>query len=233
MLDTFNRTTNPWGIEKFQIKSAPPVNPGQVTASRTTSLVPHATLHASTWAAVAATDIPANNRLVKFRPSDGLKRHVTDEVVVQPHDEDEDMRCAWVYGWNRNRHLQNVTDRITVGAIFSVVYVHEHEAVCIIFQHASSAILLAEEEERSQRELGVGLYGVNTEIRLGSNYPQNSDLLRMAPPINERRRLTFARQQLFTNGMTKERFTKDIHDIVGPHNVILVWLFNTGNGKSK
>jgi hypothetical protein len=54
----------------------------------------------------------------------------------------------------------------------------------------------------------------------------------MAPPMNERRRLTFARSQLFAHGMTEDHFKSDIYRLVGEGNVELVWLFNTGNGMS-
>ena len=55
----------------------------------------------------------------------------------------------------------------------------------------------------------------------------------MESPVNERRRLTFARQALFTtaNGMSEDRFKKDVCDMVGEQNVELVWLFNSGNGE--
>jgi hypothetical protein len=52
----------------------------------------------------------------------------------------------------------------------------------------------------------------------------------MSPPTNERRRLTFARSQLFTHGMTEAQFKNDIYRLVGQAHVELVWLFNTGNG---
>lgn len=230
MLATFNQTTAPWDIDRFQMHSTPPSPPSPPNAARPTISTSSRPV-ASSWAAVAATDVSSNNRLVKFRPCDGLKRHVAEDAAQMSSGKDEDMRCVWIYGWTRTRHLQNATDRITIGAIFSIIFVPEHDAVCVIFQYATSAMLLVEEDLRSQRELGVGLFGPGSELKIGGPYPETSDLQRMVAPVNERRRLTFARQQLFTNGLTKDRFVKDLVAIVGEHNVVLVWLFNTGNGK--
>ena len=230
MLNTFNQTTAPWDIGRFHMLSTTPAPPASPNASRPI-MSPSSRPVASSWAAVAATDVSSNNRLVKFRPCDGLKRHVAEENAQMSPAKDEDMRCVWIYGWSRTRHLQNATDRISIGAIFSICFVPEHEAVCIIFQYATSAMLLIEEDMRSQRDLGVGLFGPGSEVKIGGPYKESVDLQRMVAPVNERRRLTFARQQLFTNGLTKDRFVKDLVAIVGDHNVILVWLFNTGNGK--
>lgn len=225
MLDTFNQTTAPWAMEKFQMRVVPTIKIQHVRPTNPSE----ARSNTSTWAAVAATDIPGNNRLVKFRPSDGLKRHITEEELKTKHN-DEDYRCVWIYGWTKDKPLSVVTERISFGAIFSMVYVHQHEAVCVIFQHASAAMALVDEDSRSRRDYGVGLFGPNNMIKFGEAYPENADLQRMTHPSNERRRLTFARQQLFTNGMSEARFKKDLVELVGQQNVELVWLFNTGNG---
>lgn len=229
MLDTFNNTTAPWGMEKFWMKAAAPPRSRPKTHTRATT-PSDARSNASTWAAVAATDIPQNNRLVKFRPSDGLKRHITnEEPAVQPKD--EDYRCLWVYGWTKEKPLSMITERISTGAIFSMAFVEDYGAVCVIFQYASAAMALVGENSQCLRELDVGVFGPGHLVKYGEPYSENGDLRRMGPPSNERRRLTFARQQLFTNGMNEERFRQDLIEMVGRHNVELVWLFNTGNGK--
>lgn len=231
MLDTFNLTTAPWGMEKFEMKVVPAARNQQTMPPPRATNPSEVRSNTSTWAAVAAADIPRNNRLVKFRPSDGLKRLITDEEVrARPHD--EDFRCVWVYGWSRDKPLSVVTERISFGAIFSMVYVDQHEAVCVIFQYASAAMAFVDEDARFRRDFRVGLFGPGNLIKFGEAYPETPDLQRMNAPINERRRLTFARQQLFTNGLTEERFRRDLVELVGRHNVELVWLFNTGNGKS-
>ncbi|ETI20004.1 hypothetical protein G647_09019 [Cladophialophora carrionii CBS 160.54] len=228
MLDTFNQTTAPWSIEKFHMKPAPASNT-EFMAQNGTKSRPVVRPHASSWAAVAATDIAGNNRLVKFRPSDGLKRHITEEEPNKVQPRDEDFRCVWIYGWTKDKPMSMVTERISTGAIFSMAYVEQYGAVCVIFQYAGGAMLFCEEDSQLIREYGVGLFGKGHEVKFGEAYPDNEDLLRMQPPLNERRRLTFARQQLFTNGMSEERFRRDLIEIVGRHNLELVWLFNTGN----
>ncbi|EXJ83317.1 hypothetical protein A1O1_06938 [Capronia coronata CBS 617.96] len=226
MLDTFNHTTAPWGMEKFQMKPAPAPKGPPIPHSRTTT-PSDARSNASTWAAVAATDIPRNNRLVKFRPSDALKRTITTEATVQPKD--EDYRCLWIYGWTKERALSTITDRVNTGAVFSMAFVEEYGAVCIIFQYASAAMAFMGENSQALRDSGVSLFGPLQTVRYGEPYPENADIRRMGSPSNERRRLTFARQQLFTNGLNEEQFKKDLIDMVGTDNVELVWLFNTGN----
>jgi hypothetical protein len=229
MLDTFNLTTAPWPIEKFHMKPPPP-SQVQSVAQNGTAAPSVARSNASSWAAVAATATAGNNRLVKFRPSDGIKRQVPEEPQSRPQPSDEDLRCVWIYGWTRGKPLSMVTDRIAAGAIFSMAYVEQYEAVCIIFQYASAAMQFMEEESQCLRDYGIGLFGKGHEIKYGEGFPENADLLRMQAPTNERRRLTFARQQLFTNGMNEHKFKKDLIDMVGSSNLELVWLFNTGNG---
>ncbi len=231
MLDTFNHTTAPWPIDKFHMKP-PPASKPQLIAQNGTTL-PIARPSASSWAAVAATDIAGNNRLVKFRPSDGLKRLVTEEDLNKLQPQDEDFRCLWIYGWTKDKPLSVVTERISsTGAIFSMAYVEQYGAVCVIFQYAGGAMVVVQQDSQSIREFGIGLFGKGHDVKYGEAYPENDDLLRMQAPSNERRRLTFARQQLFTNGMSEEKFRQDLINFVGRHNLELVWLFNTGNGKS-
>ena len=224
MLDTFNHSTAPWPIQKFHMKP-PPAPKARLIPHNGTPSRPVARPNASSWAAVAATDITGKNHLVKFGPSDGLKRHITEEEVIKPGPLDEDCRCLWIHGWIKDKPLSAVTERISTGAIFSMAYVEQYEAVCIIFQYATGAMLFMEEENQSLRLYGAGLFGKGLEVKYGVAYPENADLLRMQPHVNERRRLTFARQQLFTNGMNEERFRNDLTNLVGRYNLELVWLF--------
>ena len=209
----------------------PPASKAHLVPQNGTAARPVARANASSWAAVAATVISGNNRLVKFRPSDGIKRHITEEELNKPQPQDEDFRCIWIYGWTKDKPLSSITERISTGAIFSMAFVEQYDAVCIIFQYASGAMMFMEEEAHARREYGVGVFGKGLELKYGEAYPENEDLLRMQPTLNERRRLTFARQQLFTNGMSEERFRKDLIELVGHYNLELVWLFNTGNGR--
>ena len=185
----------------------------------------------SSWASIAAKEADSNNKWIKFRPSDGLKRNVSEEEIIEEAAEpDQDMRVVWIAEWGVERPLAEVTNFLSQGPIFSMVYSPENNAVCIIFQHATSAQALIEDENFHRERRAVSMFGARCSVVLGLPYPEDDDIRRMGNPINERRRLTFARSQLFAHGMTEEQFKRDIYQEVGEHNVELVWLFNTGNG---
>jgi hypothetical protein len=187
------------------------------------------TFAGESWAAVAASAAGEDSRLVKFRPSDALKKNITEKV---PTVNEGDLRVVWVQPWDAKNSLRTVTERLNHGALLSMAYSEHDRAVCIIFQHTHQAQALLEDNADCLRRFGHGLFGAQCQILPGQAFAPNDDLRRMAPPLNERRRLTFARQALFTNGMSEEQFKKDIYSIVGENNVELVWLFNTGNGTS-
>lgn len=184
-----------------------------------------------TWAAIAAKRTEQNNRLVKYHPSDAVKKTVVqDSNGLEPAD----LRVVWIQPWVATAPLTEVTKHLTnYGALLSVAFSEADRAVCVIFQHAYQAQALLEDNEESVKMTGRGLCGPHSHMLLGQAYPKNDDLRRMEPPVNERRRLTFARQALFTvtNGLSEDQFKKDIYAIVGERNVELVWLFNSGNGK--
>ena len=145
-----------------------------------------------------------------------------------------DLRVIWVQPWPANRPLPDATKPLSnYGALLSVAYSASDRAVCIIFQHAYQAQLLFDDNTACVRNKGFGIYGPNLDLMQGHPFPKNDDLRRMDPPLNDRRRLTFVRQALFTagNGLSEDVFKKDIFGIVGEANVELVWLFNSGNGK--
>ena len=187
-------------------------------------------IQAGSWAAVAATATSKGNRLVKFRPSDGVKRAITDhDVPIKPHE----ARVLWIKPWDLSkRTLNSITRRIDQGPLLSMAYSESDRAVCIIFQHAHHARGLQEADDDHRRKQGYGLFGPESELVEGQPYPYDEALQRMESPTNERRRLTFARQRLFADGMTEARFKEDIINVVGADNVELIWLFNSGNGKS-
>lgn len=188
-------------------------------------------MQAGSWAAVAATDIPGGNRLVKFRPSDALKQTITkeDNTPVDPST----MRVVWLRPWDFQRKpLSVLTESIDQGPLLSMAYSEGENAVCIIFMRAYHARSFLEANANCVKRTGQSLFGPEVEVLEGQPYPMDEALQRMEHPLSERRRLTFARQRLFTDGMSEEQFKKDIFEIVGEQNVELVWLFNTGNGKS-
>src|SRR5947209_17643592 len=86
------------------------------------------------WAAVAATPTGDGNRVVKFRPSDALKRHVVeDTTLVDPNL----MRVVWVKHWDvSKRPLSSLTEYIHQGPLLSMAYSERDKPECIIFMHA-------------------------------------------------------------------------------------------------
>ena len=179
------------------------------------------------WASVAAAPVEGKNHLIKFRPSDGVVRKYVEQEVKGT---DEDARVIWVQGWEPTHSLAAVTERVSQGPLLSMVYSEEYGAICLIFQDAESARQLLTQDAYHQETDGYSIFGRGCTLVPGLGYPEDEDIRRMSPPINERRRLTFARSQLFAHGMTEDHFKKDIYRLVGEGNVELVWLFNTGNG---
>jgi hypothetical protein len=181
------------------------------------------------WAAVAATPIGDGNRVVKFRPSDAQKRQIAEDTTpVDPSL----MRVVWVKHWDiSKRPLSSLTEHINQGPLLSIAYSERDKAVCIIFMHAEHARSFLDASTSRVGKYGQSIFGGDVEVLEGQPYPNDDTLQRMESPWNERRRLTFARQKLFAEGMSEEQFKKDIFAIVGEHNVELVWLFNSGNGK--
>jgi hypothetical protein len=183
------------------------------------------------WASVAATATQDSNHLVKFRPVDGSTRAITHDSPkpVRP----EDARVVWIKPWNPDKKsLSDITGKIDQGPLLSIAHSQPDNAVCIIFQHAHHARAFIEANTRYTKMYGESMIGPGFEILEGQAYPATDDIKRMELGT-ERRRLTFARGRLFTNGMTEARFKSDIFSMVGEGNVELVWLFNSGNGNIK
>ena len=188
-------------------------------------------IESGSWASIAATATHDGNRIVKFTPADGITRKITQDLVIPIKP--QDARVIWIKPWNpEKKSLSNITEKIDQGPLFSIAHSQADDAACVIFQHAYHARALSEANERHSRMYGQGLFGPNCEVLEGQAFPATEDIRRMDTK-NERRRLTFARCRLFTNGMTEARFKTDIFGMVGEGNVELVWLFNSGNGTIK
>lgn len=226
MVKIFNQVTAPWDFEMFMM-APPSARPraGLANSSRDGQLRP-AVASANSWASVAATAVEKKkNGIIKFTPADGLVKK------YEPGALPENMRVVWIQGWQHNRPLSYITQCVTEGPICSMAYAVEHAAVCVVFQHASSAQSLVDSSTMYEEDTGQSLFGRGCKVIIGQPYPKNDNLKRMDAPWYERRRLTFARSQLFAHGMTEQLFRDDIYEMVGSENVELVWLFNTGNGE--
>ena len=225
IVNIFMGVTGTWDLDKCIMTIPQPVTqtPAQQEARRLVT--------EGSWASVAATATSASNTLVKFHPSDAITRAVVEPAPIVTA---VDLRVVWLLSWPKHRPLSEATRQLNdYGALLSVAHVPDSQAVCIIFQHAFNARAFLEENERQRANTGAGLFGPSCEVLQGDPYPSNDDLRAMDPPSNERRRLTFARSALFTagNGLSEATFKHDIIELVGDHNVELVWLFNSGNGE--
>lgn len=220
----------PWEVEKCLMEV-----PQKMLAAESCGVFnqPTFTAHRSTWASVAATEPVTNqNEIVKYRPSDGMK-HTIDEADLQETQQDSrDRRVVWIRPWTESRPLRDISKEMSeLGAIYSIAFAPDEQAVCIIFQQAWCAVEFMHHCAEHVGRTGVSPFGRAHEVSPGLPYPLDDGLRRMDNPYNERRRLTFARSQLFNNGISEGRFRRDIEDIVGHTNIELLWLFNTGNGK--
>lgn len=191
--------------------------------------LPYAQPTSKSWAAVTAT-IPTTNSngVVKHTPSDSVKRRADDQVSVDP----DNQRVVWIQPWSSSRLLKDVTDGIKsgLGAIYSIAFSSEDSAVCVIFQHAHSATIFLEDCAHAAELRGSTPFGRDVTVSPGQPYALNAALRRMDLPHGERRRLTFARQQLFGPRTTEAMFRKELEGIVGKSNLETVHLFNAGNG---
>lgn len=218
--------TAPWDYQTFFMAPAPPRPRTGLSTNSAAGQLRAAVANGGSWASVAATAVEKNsNGPIKFTPSDSLIKKYEPEVLP------EDMRVVWIQGWTPGRPLGQITQYVTQGPICSMAYSPAHQAVCIVFQHASSAQSLLDACLLYEEESKECLFGHGCSIITGQPYPMNEDLQRMNAPWHERRRLTFARSQMFSHGMTEAVFRNDIFEMVGESNVELVWLFNTGNGQ--
>jgi len=185
----------------------------------------------NTWASIAATEPVADKHgIIKFRPSDAVKQTAHVQGKEEFGHDSRDRRVVWVSPWSESRPLSDISNEMReVGAIYSIAFAPEAQSVCIIFQHAYCAVQFMHNCAEHVGRHGISPFGREQDVSPGLPYAINDSLRRMDPPHNERRRLTFARSQLFSNGISEARFRKDIADIVGPSNVERLWLFNTGN----
>jgi hypothetical protein len=224
IVSTFNSVTAPWDMGMFYM-APPPARPNPGLANAGTASQPRPAV--GTWASVAATAVQKKSSIVKFEPSDSVVKQ-----YAEPEANPEDLRVVWVQGWKQGRPLGQISEYVTQGPICSMAYAAEHGSVCIVFQHAESARDLLQVCALYEAEEGTSLFGPGCTAMLGQAYPMCDDVRRMSVPHHERRRLSFARSQLFAHGMTETLFRSHIYELVGASNVELVWLFNTGNGKN-
>lgn len=141
-----------------------------------------------------------------------------------------DKRVIWVKPFAAGQGLDFITDQIQEGPLFSAAYSEKENAACVIFQHAEHAAAFLNSNEELKKRTGCTCYGKGYDIIVGAPYPWDENLERM-DTRRERRRLTFARQGLFTGSFSERHFRRNVEEVAGKENVQLIWLFNTGNGQ--
>ena len=183
------------------------------------------------WSAMASDPTGVDEEFTVWTTGSDPRRQMT-HLPKLPLNQSSDARVVWIKPWNLSQWpLSSITKKIVHGPLFSIAQSDTANAVCIIFQHAQHARNFLHLNNEHISSSGNGLYGQSCEVIQGEIYPATDDIRRMEKS-GERRRLTFARSRLFTNGMTEERFRNDLLDLVGADNLELVWLFNSGNGKA-
>lgn len=231
MTSTFRSLYNviaPWDIQKCLMHR--PEKSSQAKPFEATNPVIQPVINS--WASVAATEpVIEKNGIIKFRPSDGVKRIVEIPQPQEAGSDSRDRRVVWIRPWEESRPLSEISKKLSeLGPIYSMAFAPDEQAVCIIFQHSHCAKQFMHNCAEHIGRTGFSPFGREHVVVPGLPYPMDENLRKMESPHNARRRLTFARSQLFTNGMTECKFRADIEMIVGASNIELLWLFNTGNG---
>lgn len=126
--------------------------------------------------------------------------------------------------------VQFMTTRIHEGPLYEIKIESVHSAR-VTFQYAAHALAFLKSHEDMEQMLGFGRFGQGYHVELAELVDWTDDLRKMNQPARERRRLSFARKRLFSDGMTPEKWKQDIRAVVGVGNIDFLWVFNSGNGK--
>lgn len=126
--------------------------------------------------------------------------------------------------------LQFITARIHEGPLYDI-RVENRACVRVTFQHAAHAISFLKSTEDRNQETQYGRLGQGYEVELAQIIDWDDNLRRMNQPIRERRRLSFARKRLFSDGLTSDKWRQDMREAAGNAYVDFLWVFNSGNGE--
>lgn len=126
--------------------------------------------------------------------------------------------------------IQFVTTRIHEGPLYDM-RIESAQSARVTFQHASHALAFLKSHEDMEKMLGFGRFGSAYHVELAELVDWNEDHRKMNQPTRERRRLSFARKRLFSEGMSSDKWKQDIRALAGPGNIDFLWVFNSGNGE--
>ncbi|KAL1880899.1 hypothetical protein Plec18167_003434 [Paecilomyces lecythidis] len=145
-------------------------------------------------------------------------------------EEERKAGIVYLHGNVFQNFIRFVTARIHEGPLQEIV-IESALKTKIVFLHAASAREFVKSNEQKLSTTGVSRFGAGYTVELVDTAMWNDNQFMMIHPFKERRRLTFARQKLFSQHLTAARWRRDIADIVGAHNIDFLWVFNSGNGR--
>lgn len=145
-------------------------------------------------------------------------------------EEERKAGVVYLHGNVFQNFIRFVTARIHEGPLQEIV-IESTQKTKIVFLYAANAREFVKSNEQKLATTGVSRFGAGYTVELVESTAWNDNQFMMIHPFKERRRLTFARQKLFSQNLTAARWRRDIAEIVGPHNIDFLWIFNSGNGR--
>ncbi|GAD93365.1 hypothetical protein NFIA_035480 [Paecilomyces variotii No. 5] len=143
-------------------------------------------------------------------------------------EEERKAGVVYLHGTVFQNFIRFVTARIHEGPLQEIV-IESAQKTKIVFLHAANAREFVKSNEQKLSATGFSRFGAGYTVELVDAAMWNDNQFMMIHPFKERRRLTFARQKLFSQNLTAARWRRDIADIVGAHNIDFLWVFNSGN----
>lgn len=166
------------------------------------------------------------NQQIPGRADTMMTPPMSQEVPMEPK-----AGVLRIRGATQNGFIQHVTRRIHEGPLYEI-HIESNNSARLTFMHFAHALKFLEAHEAMVRLCGYGRLGRGYDVELAEVADWNEDHLRMKEPYRERRRLTFARKELFNNRWTADMWMQDLRAIAGVSNIDTMWVFNNGNGKS-
>ena len=135
-----------------------------------------------------------------------------------------------IFGKIGKDFIQFLTSRIHEGPLYDIKIESVHSAR-VTFQQAAHGLAFLKSHEDMEKMLRFGRLGAGYHIELAELTEWNEFHRMMNQPIRERRRLSFARKKLFTEGTSPDTWKQDVRTLAGPGNIDFLWVFNSGNGE--
>lgn len=174
---------------------------------------------------IQALDAIGDRYRVKLPAPAAVSHPMPQDISLEPR-----AAVLRIQGEVHGSFIQHVTARIHEGPL-QEIRIESMHAARVTFLHASHALKFLHAHEEMVKICGYGRLGRGYNLELVEILDWNEDHLRMNQPIRERRRLSFARKELFTGKWTSEMWKQDLRNIAGASNIDFVWVFNSGNGE--